>query len=37
MKLDAIIDNVYFKKSINLNTDNVDEKDMKNFIKFIKK
>ena len=37
MKLDGIIDNVYFKQSIRSNTDNVSENDMKNFIEFIKK
>ena len=37
MKLDCIIDNVYFKQSIRSNTDNVSENDMKNFIEFIKK
>ena len=31
MKLDGIIDNVYFKQSIRSNTDNVSENDMKNF------
>ena len=37
MKLDGIIDNVYFKQSIRSNTDNVSENDMKNFIEFINK
>ena len=37
MKLDHIIDNVYFKDAIYLNTDKLDEKDMRNFIEFIKK
>lgn len=36
MKLDDILENIYFKDAIHLNADKVNEEDIKNFISFIK-